>query len=158
LMGLSTTASLATPQKEDWRGAYDVVRALPESDRRLLVFVAAEGELPFAFYAKHDRSRRPEPRTGAPGGFLEVDPPRTIRRVLADADLDPLRRELATGRWDEVVLILGHDDFSDPEGRTEAELRATWRLVDEWSSRHVRVLQFKQAGTRIGTNDTNPHE
>ena len=143
LMCLSTTSLLASPQKEDWRGAYERVARLPASDRRLIVFVAVEGELPFAFYATHDRSRAAEPRTGVPGSFFEVDPPRTIRRVLGEADLASLEREMASGRWDEIVLVLGHDDFSDPGGRVEASMRSRWRTLDEWSSRHVHVLRFR---------------
>ena len=142
LMSLSTFTFLSSPQKEDWRGAYAHVARLPPSPRRLLVFVAAEGELPFAFYAAHDASRVAEARTGAPGGFFDLDPPQTIRRVLGDGDLASLRAQLASGRWDEVVLVLGHDAFSDPAGRTEAMLRSRLSLVDEWSSRYVRVLRF----------------
>jgi hypothetical protein len=145
LMCLSTTTLLATPLKEDWRGAYERVARLPASDRRLIVFVAVEGELPFAFYATHDKSRVAEPRTGVPGSFFDVDPPRTIRRVLSDADLKPLDEAMASERWDEIVLVLGHDDFSDPGGRVERALRSRWAIVDEWSSRHVRVLRFKKA-------------
>lgn len=142
LMCLSTTSMLASPQKEDWRGAYERVARLPASERRLIAFVAVEGELPFAFYATHDRSRVAEPRTGVPGSFFDVDPPRTIRRVLSDADLKLLDDAMSSDRWDEIVLVLGHEDFSDPGGRVERSLRTRWRLLDEWSSRHVRVLRF----------------
>jgi uncharacterized membrane protein len=141
---VSTTAFVTSERKEDWRGAYAVVAALPASDRRLIVFNANEGELPFAFYAAHDSTRRAEPRTGTPGGFFDLDPPKTIRRVMADGDLASLREKMESGRWDEIVLILSHDAFSDPAGRTEAELRAKWDVIEEVNLRLVRLVRFAE--------------
>ncbi len=144
LLGICSSVSLWTEtRKEDWRGAYATVAAMPESNRRLIAFVANEGELPFAYYATHDSHRTAEPRTGAPSGFLEIDPPKTIRRVTGEADLAHMRSQISSGKWDEIVLVLSHDDFSDPDGLTEQLLRAEWALVDETNLRLVRVLRFK---------------
>jgi uncharacterized membrane protein len=145
LLGTISTATLLTGErKEDWRGAYATVAALPPSDRRLIVFNANEGELPFAFYAVRDAGRLAEPRTGTPGGFFDLDPPKTIRRVTTDGDLAALRRQVDSGAWDEIVLVLSHDAFADPDGRTEAELRARWNVIDETRLRLVRVVRFRR--------------
>lgn len=146
VLGLISTASLfGTRQKEDWRSAYDYVAALPPARGRLIVFVAPEGELPFAYYAAHDTSRTAEPRTGVPGGFLEIDPPRTIRRVRSDEDLAGLRDRLRFGSVREVVLMLSHDDFADPEHRVEAFLRRHGRVIEEREFLRVRVLRVLSA-------------
>jgi hypothetical protein len=137
---ISTGRLLTENRKEDWSGAYQYVAHLSPSDRRLIVLVANEGEMPFWYYAAHDPSRKPEPRTGVPQGFFDLDPPKTIERVKTDADLTRLRQ--AMGQWDEIVLILSHTDFADPGGLTEAELRAKWKLADEKELRLVRVLRF----------------
>jgi uncharacterized membrane protein len=143
LLGAVSTAALSLEsRKEDWRGAYATVAQLPPPPRRLIVFTANEGELPFAYYAAHDSSRPPEPRTGTPAGFFDLDPPKTIRRVTSDADLATLRAKMDSGNWDEIVLILSHEAFSDPDDRTERELRARWRLIEETPLRLVRVLRF----------------
>jgi uncharacterized membrane protein len=139
---VSTSSLLRSERKEDWRGAYQTVAALPESDRRLLVFVANEGELPFAYYAAHDPLRKSEPRTGAPGGYFDWDPPQTIRRVLSESDLEQLRGEMKSGKWDEIVLILAHTDFADPDGRTERLLREKWTLASDTPLRLVRIVRF----------------
>lgn len=142
LMLFSTIPMLVSERKEDWRGTYHAVAELPPSDRRLIVFVANEGELPFWYYAAHDRSRQPEPRTGVPQGFFDLDPPRTIERVTQDGDLMKLAAQLISGRWDEVVLILSHDDFSDPDGRTVKFLRSQARITEVRNLRHIRVMRF----------------
>jgi hypothetical protein len=133
---------LTTERKEDWRGAYAVVRELPPSPRRLILFVANEGELPFAYYASRDPARPAERRSGAPAGFFDLDPPKTIRRVTSDADLDGLRTTLESGAFDEIVLVLSHDAFADPHGLTETLLRSTARVVGTHDLRLVRVIRF----------------
>jgi uncharacterized membrane protein len=142
-LGLVSTGSLLHgDRKEDWRTAYAIVAKLEPSSRRLIVFVANEGELPFAFYAAHDSSRAAELRTGAPAGFFDLDPPKTIRRVLTEGDLAPLRRQMDSGEWDEIVLVLSHETFSDPDNLTEHYLRRHWTLVEQAHLRLVRVLRF----------------
>jgi len=99
-------------RNEDWRGAAAIVDHLPAS-RRLIVFVATEGQLPFDYYNHGD-----DPRTGAPTGFLDRNPPLTMLRVTSDSDLAPLQARLASGDYDEVVAVLAHLEWADPAGRT----------------------------------------
>lgn len=144
LLGVVSTATLLTTErKEDWRGAYAFVSELPPSPRRLILFVANEGELPFAYYASRDGNRLAEPRSGAPAGFFDLDPPKTIRRVTNAAELDPLRAAVASGAYDEVVLVLSHDAFADPAGLTEKFLRANARAIADRDLRLVRVVRFQ---------------
>ncbi|HLL90727.1 MAG TPA: glycosyltransferase family 39 protein, partial [Tepidisphaeraceae bacterium] len=150
LAGTASTVGVITGGRklvpgEDWRGAYQYVASLDPTPRRLVAFVANEGELPFTYYAEqanptpaqptHDRRGRPTERhpptfgpaahrgfrrTGVPAGFFDLDPPQTIRRVLSDNDLAPLVSATAGRSVTEVVLILSHDAFADPDGRSEA--------------------------------------
>ncbi len=144
LLGVvSTTGLLATERKEDWRGAYEFVSTMPASDRRVILFVANEGELPFAYYGSRDTQRLAEIRTGTPQGFFDLDPPKTIRRVTSDADLDHLKRLIASKKYDEIVLIQSHEAFSDPNGMTEAFLREHARVIDQRTLRLVRAIRFK---------------
>jgi hypothetical protein len=142
LMLLSTVPMLASERKEDWRGAYAAVAELPASDRRLIVFVANEGEMPFWYYAAHAPSRAAEPRTGVPQGFLDLDPPKTIERVMTDGDLLKLSGQMMSGKWDEIVLVLSHERYADPEGRTVRFLRSQWRVAEVRNLRHVSVMRF----------------
>ena len=108
--------------KEDWRGAASYVRGLPQVGSRLIVFVANEGELPFDYYY---RARAGELETGAPGGFFDIDPPRTQRRVLRDADVEKLREVIQSRAWDEILFVESHEQYADPDGRT-LKLIETW--------------------------------
>jgi len=127
--------------KEDWRGAAQVVTALPPVPHRLIIFVANEGQLPFDYYY---RRRAGEIETGAPAGFFDIDPPRTQLRVLADGDLDSLRKQIATGEFDDVVLVAAHTDYSDPLGRTATYLRDTLHLAQRTElSNEISILEFK---------------
>jgi hypothetical protein len=82
-------------------------------------------------------------RTGAPGGFFDIDPPRTIRRVKKDSDLDPMRATLAAGDFDEAVLVLSHYQWVDPTGITRAWFEKHWKLEEERKLRHVVLLRFR---------------
>ena len=68
----------------------------------------------------------------------------SIRRVLAESDLAHLRRQLDSGWWIEVVLLLSHTDFADPQGLAEREMRSRWVCVEEKELRLVKVLRFLQ--------------
>ena len=139
---VSSVTLFAFQQKEDWRRAYEYVASLPPSQKRLIVFVANEGELPFDFYHRNDVDRWHE--TGAPHGFFGKYPPRTIQQVKDDRDLTDLHADLAG--VDDVVLILSHDGFSDPHGLTEAFLSQWGQLTHIQPLRGIRVLHFV-AGT-----------
>jgi uncharacterized membrane protein len=126
LAGVNLWAFQQERSKEDWRDAAAAVRQMPTVQHRLIVFVANEAQLPFDYYY----SLRPgEIETGAPAGFFDIDPPRTQRRVLADSDLDALRRALAAQPYDDIILVdshagwldrqgVAHDGYSDPAALT----------------------------------------
>ena len=42
-----------------------------------------------------------------------------------------------------LILVLGHDDFSAPDGRVEQELRNRCTLIDQARLRYIRVLRFR---------------
>jgi hypothetical protein len=127
--------------KEDWRRAAEIVSEMPPASHRLIVFVANEAQLPFDYY---HHAQAGEVESGAPAGFFDVDPPVTQRRVLADSDLDALRKLIADGGLDEVVLVAAHTDYSDPQDRTESYLRHTLHLVkrDDLPD-SISILRFK---------------
>ena len=112
-------------------------------ERRLLVFVANEGQLMYRYYARRAGVRRPrQTLTGCPQGFFDLDPPRPIRRVLHDTDVVRLRRVLAEGDFERVLLVLSHDWFADPGRRVEALLdRACTRQYEKrWHG--VRLVSY----------------
>jgi mannosyltransferase len=115
LCAVNLAAEAKERTKEDWRGAAALVSELYPSPKRLIVFVANEGQLPFDYYF---HSRHGEVETGAPAGFFDIDPPRTQRRVLSDRDLDGLRRKIESGGFSDFVLVVSHTRFSDPDNLT----------------------------------------
>jgi hypothetical protein len=125
-------------QNEDWRGAAAIVERLPAA-RRLIVFVANEGQLPFDYYYPGT-----DPRSGAPAGFFDRDPPRTMLRVRDEQDLAPLQSRLAAGRYDEVVAVLSHLDWADPDGRTLAMLQRKFPIVQRWDLNDVKVMRLRR--------------
>lgn len=128
--------------KEDWRGAYRYLASQPVANR-LVFFVANEGQLPFAYYLRREPSTiRNSDLTGLPSGFFDVDPPQNVRRVLHDADLQPLRTAINSGRWREVDLVLAHDWFSDPGGRAKSYLDQTCQLLARRDLHQIIVLRY----------------
>lgn len=113
LVGVNLWAYQKERTKEDWRGAAAAVERMPAVPHRLIVFVANEAELPFDYYYA---LRRGELETGAPGGFFDIDPPRTQRRVLAEGDLDGLRRTLGSQTFDDIILVDSHAGWLDRQG------------------------------------------
>ncbi len=140
---ISLASFYAKLDKEDWRGAYSTVASMPASRDRLLVFVANEGELAFMHYVSQDRDRPREPRTGAPAGFFDADPPRPLMAVRSDADLALLNQRLAAHAWREVVLIECHEATADPEGRVRAYLSKQFEQVELHELRKIRVTRFR---------------
>jgi Dolichyl-phosphate-mannose-protein mannosyltransferase len=114
--------------KEDWRSVAHFVAALPPVHQRLIIFVANEGQLPFDFYYQ---SRRGEVETGAPAGFFDIDPPRTERRVLSDADVSGVKSLIQSSQWEDIVLIVSHDSYADPDGRTLRCVSGLAKPVDQ---------------------------
>ena len=102
---------------EDWRGACRYAASLPAADR-VVVFNANEGELLYDYYARGGDYRRSADLTGTPADVFAADPPRTLRRVRSDADLDGLRRLLDERPAASVVLVAAHGGYADP-GRAD---------------------------------------
>jgi len=124
-------------QNEDWRGAAAIVEHLPAA-RRLIVFVSDDGQLPFDYYY-----RGPDPQTGAPSGFFDRDPPRTMLRVIQNSDLARLKSDLAAGGYDEVVAVLAHLEWHDHDGLTLAMLRTKFPLEQKWTLHDVTVARLR---------------
>ena len=139
---ISTLGVLLTAQKDNWRGAYRYVKTLPESSTRAIVFVASEAELPFNYYRAQDSSPPRNHHTGTPHGFFEIDPPRTMERVRSDADLDRLRQTFSGDRFDDVVLVMSHEDHVDKQGRTLAWFEANWQRVDELKLPNIHLMRY----------------
>lgn len=139
---ISSIAILTVPQKDNWRGAYSYVRDLPPSSTRLIVFVAAEGELPFAHYASKAAQSVGDPRTGVPQGFFDLNPPRTMQRILSPADLGHLRKMLSGGTYDEIVLVLAHEDHVDKQHRSRRFIEERWRRVDQLRLPNIHLLRY----------------
>jgi hypothetical protein len=129
--------------KEPWRDAAKVVESLPAKPR-LIVFVATEGELPFDYYYHY---RPGEGVTGVPCWFFANDPPRTMLRTQTYADLEPLKDALASGKYDEVVVLEAHLGWGDPHDLTELFLTARFPIRTEWQLRDVNVVRLQTQPT-----------
>jgi hypothetical protein len=138
----SVVVDLSVMQKDDWTGAYAYVKQLPPSSKRLLVFVAAEGELPYAHRAMLDPTRVQEPRTGSPQGFFELDLPRTMQRVFSEAEVEPLAKKLEGGAYDEVILALSHQGHVDAQGLVVAYFEREWWQAEETKFRNVKLVRY----------------
>ena len=138
----SVVVDLNVMQKDDWAGAYAYVKQLPPSSKRLLVFVAAEGELPYAHRAMLDPTRVQEPRTGSPQGFFALDPPRTMQRVFSEAEVEPLVEKLKGGAYDEVILVLSHQGHVDARGLVVAYFEREWWQAEETKFRNVKLVRY----------------
>ena len=138
IAGAAFTQYWITPKNEDWRHAAALVQELPPA-RRLIVFVANDGQLPFDYYYRY---RPEESATGAPAGFLERDPPRTMLRVQSDDDLQNLRSRIETEHYREVVLVQSHEVWGDPDGRVLKMLREIFPAEHRRDVYYVSVFQF----------------
>ena len=92
--GTSTYAMMKLSHKEDFRGAQEYVAQLPANPRRLLVFVANEGQLAFDYYAPLRREAQLVDENRHPGGFFDLNPPQVLRQVKETADLGDLAQRL----------------------------------------------------------------
>ena len=152
LLGIFITASLLSVRgmwrhdhKEDWRGASSYILNLAPQPR-LVVFVGNEGELLFSYYADRQGGIPAGlAKTGVPASFFDRQPPQTIQRVRADADLDPLRKQVASGRYGEIVLVLGHDYFSDPENRVRTYLDQALGVAEEMEFWQIKIRRYVDA-------------
>jgi mannosyltransferase len=141
LIAVSLCGYESERRNEDWRGAAAVVEQLPPA-RRLIVFVATEGQLPFDYYNHGD-----DPRSGAPAGFFDRDPPQTMLRVTRDSELAPLESRLAAGHYDEVVAVLDHLDWADADGLTLRMLERLYPFEQQWDLFDVTVVRLRKTQT-----------
>jgi mannosyltransferase len=125
MSGVTLFGYLNEAKKEDWRGAAAAVAKLPPS-HRLIVFIANDGQLPFDYYYHY---RAGEEATGVPSGFFDLNPPRTMRRAIKPGDLDSLKSRLNAGHYDQVVLMLAHQGWGDPDGLTEKLIGGRFRFA-----------------------------
>ena len=126
---------------EPWREMCAVVSNY-RSDRPLMVFSAEEGELLYDYYVRHgDYSPAPN-LLGVPIGFFGTDPPRAMRRVRSDADLDRLRTALAEGGFHEVVLFESHPWWADAAHRVPDFLGLQLRLIDKRGYRDAVIYRY----------------
>jgi uncharacterized membrane protein len=133
-------------EKENWRGAARVVASLP-AQHRLIVFISEDGQLPFDYYYHY---RPGEEATGAPDGFFDRDPPRAMRRVTDQDDLQDLRSHLDGGGYDEVVLVTSHLWWCDPRGLTEKFLRRKYPGAQSVSLFEITVERFSASPPETG--------
>jgi hypothetical protein len=98
--------------------------------------VANDGELPFDYYYHY---RPGDEVTGIPGGFFDLDPPRTMRRAMTTADLAPLRLRLRTHHYDQVVLLVSHEFWGDPNYLTRRLVGQEYSLTDKVLLYDVKV-------------------
>jgi mannosyltransferase len=138
LCALSLYGEFTEDQKEDWRQIAQIVSSMPR-ERRLIVFVANDGQLPFDYYYRY---RPDDAATGAPAGFFDLDPPHTMRRVLTDDDLNPLIARINQHSYQKIILVLAHVDWGDPAHRTQRYLDSRDRLAGETSVRDLSLRWY----------------
>jgi hypothetical protein len=126
---------------EPWREISQFVDA-DRSNHSLIIFAANESELLYDYYSRNfDYSRSPH-LLGLPTGFFDIDPPKTMRRVLSDGDLAPLRIALPGDFVGEVILVESHPWWADPGGRIPEFLGQRLRLIDQQKFRHTTVYRY----------------
>jgi hypothetical protein len=154
LAALSAVALDAAGPREDWRGAVagvvqdDEAGATSMASRRLIVFDADDGQLPFDYYYDRmvanpaDRARQ----TGVPVGFFENDPPRAMLRVEGLDGVSRLRELAASEAFDEVTLVLSHTAWADPRDEARAAIQAQgWVVAGDGKYAWVEVLRYRRS-------------
>ncbi len=137
---ISVWGYFAREIKEDWRGAIEYVNSIPR-EKTMVVFVANEGELLYHYYIRQ-LGGKPHSLAAAPQGFHELEPPKTIQRVLEESDTDKLIERLHKQNPEKVVLVLSHTHFSDPNDLTRKAIEREMKLVGQKSFHLVDVLEF----------------
>ena len=115
----------------------------------LVVLTAPEGELPFNYYASQEKPAKSRfARTGTPGGFFEIDPPRTLRKVTEEKDLEPLKKLVQSGKYKQIVLVQSHEWWADHEQLTLKYLDNACSFLDEQKWEGVAVYRYEVMGAR----------
>jgi mannosyltransferase len=114
---LSTWGYFRWERKENWREAVAYVNQFPR-ESTMVVFVGNEGELLYDYYTRRQGAFGLY-ATGAPQGFMEKDPQRTIQRVTKSSDTDKLAQRIKRFGPQRVLLVYSHWQYSDPEQLTQ---------------------------------------
>ena len=140
-VGLSSILFLSRYEKENWRGAYDIL-SHGKLSPRLIIFVGNEGQLPFDYYRKRDGDRLSADETGLPEGFFDTDPPQTVRRVMDERDLSGLKDAMDSGRYRQIDLVRSHDWFADPRNLAIGYLHSRWRHIVSEKVKDIRIDRY----------------
>jgi hypothetical protein len=132
--GISLAQMYTIDQKEQWDAAvqYLIARSTPGE---LVLFIAADNQIPFDYYAARAGSSLDE--RGLPADVLTVRP---LEPVLHEADL-PRLDELVAGRasfW----IVESRTFFADPEGLVRRHADDWYRPVDEASFTGITVVHY----------------
>jgi uncharacterized membrane protein len=129
--------------KEQWRDVAATIARWPPA-HRLFVFVANDGQLPFDYYYHY---RPGDEATGVPGGFFDLNPPRTMRRVFNPSGVRSFESRLDTEHYDQIVLLLSHQFWGDPNHLTQKLIEARFPLEGHREFYDV-TIQWYQANQR----------
>lgn len=110
-------------------------------------------QLPFDYYY-----HRFDPQTGAPAGFFDRDPPRTMLRVMSDADLAKLRSKLDGGNYDEVMAVLSPLGWADPENLTLPMLWQRFPVSQQWDLGDLTVYRLRKATSASSCRISRPRQ
>jgi uncharacterized membrane protein len=125
--------------KENWRAAAQIVSTLPPQNR-LIIFVANDDELPFDYYYHYLPT---DDHTGAPAGFFDLNPPRTMRQVFTPDDLNPLKQKLSSHPYQQIVLVLSHDNFwADRHRITESFIAQHYPLTSSQELPDIKIQWY----------------
>lgn len=127
---------------EPWREACAVLPAGFSNDR-LVIFVANEGEMLFDYYRMGGRYGGVDGVTGAPADFFAPGVPRTLQRVVDEADVDGLRLVLSRHLPREVYLVEAHTPWADPELRVRGLLMREFELADDRAFGEIHIWHFR---------------
>ncbi len=140
---LSIRSNYLGEHQEDWRSVC-AFSTETKAQNRLVIFVANEGELLYDYYARGGDYAPSSNVTGVPDSFFAADmnPPRTMRRMHSDGDLNLLSAKLGGGGFDEVVLVVSHPWWADRQQKVFRFLCARFLLRDHREIDQIDVYRF----------------
>ena len=136
---------------ENWRGASQYVQAQRQATaagRSVVIFTSNEGEMLYDYYARHSDYTRRSDLTGAPRDYFDPPgggPPRTMRRIRSDSDVDQLRWLINHGAFDRLFFVQSHQHWGDPSHRVLRLLLDNLDLQTRREFLGITVFQFDHA-------------